>query len=120
MMKKTIGILSIVLSLIVEFQSLIAGLGNALRNSGEVSGSVGFITGILMFVGGVIVLCSGLNKPMVVTSIVFYVLAGTGGFLGAGSFADLNIWSGVNILFALLLIFHLSKKKNLYTNQHTA
>ena len=45
-MKKAIGIISIVLFFVVGFQSCAAGLGNALSNNGEVSGSAGIILGI--------------------------------------------------------------------------
>ena len=37
------GIISIVLSVFVVFQSMIAGLANALEESGQVSGSAGLV-----------------------------------------------------------------------------
>ena len=39
------GIISIVLSVFVVFQSMIAGLANALEESGQVSGSAGLVVG---------------------------------------------------------------------------
>ena len=45
MMKKVVGIISIVLFAIVEFQSCAAGIGNAIQNSKEASGSAGLILG---------------------------------------------------------------------------
>lgn len=113
-MKKVIGILSIVLFFIIGFQSCAAGLGNALTSSGEVSGSAGFILALFMLIGGIIVLVSKNSKGMVITSIVFYVLGALLGFANAGTFTDLKIWSALNIIFAVLLIFHLSKNKELY------
>lgn len=40
------GIISIVLSVFVVFQSMIAGLANALEESGQVSGSAGLVVSI--------------------------------------------------------------------------
>lgn len=42
------GILSIILSVFVAFQSGMAGLGNALADNNEVSGSAGLLVAILM------------------------------------------------------------------------
>lgn len=42
------GIISIVLSVFVVFQSMIAGLANALEESGQVSGSAGLVVSICM------------------------------------------------------------------------
>lgn len=44
------GIISIVLSVFVVFQSMIAGLANALEESGQVSGSAGLVVSICMLV----------------------------------------------------------------------
>lgn len=118
-MKKVIGILSIILCVIIELQSLLAGLGNTLANSKESSGSVGFLVGILMLTAGIIVLCSKHSRTMVITSIVFYIIGAICGFAGAGSYSDLNVWSGVGILFSVLLIVHLTRNKEIYLNGHT-
>ena len=45
------GILSIILSVFVTFQSGMAGLGNALADNNEVSGSAGLLVAILMLAG---------------------------------------------------------------------
>ena len=42
------GIISIVLSVFVVFQSMMAGLANALEESGQVSGSAGLVVSICM------------------------------------------------------------------------
>ncbi|WP_035288759.1 hypothetical protein [Clostridium sp. KNHs214] len=116
-MKKVVGIISIVLFFIVTFQSCAAGLGNAMSNSKEVSGSAGLILSICMLIGGIVVLVSKKHKGMVITSIVFYVLGGVIGFANAGTFSDLKIWSTLNLIFAALLIFHLVKNKELYLKE---
>ena len=116
-MKKVIGILSIVLFTLVSFQSCAVGLGNAMQNNNEASGSAGFMLALAWLIAGIILLCSKKHKGMVITSIVFYVFAGIIGIANVGSFSDLQIWSIVSFIFTGLLIFHLIKNKQLYIKQ---
>ena len=62
-----------------------------------------------------ILLCSKDHKGMVITSIVLYVLAFIIGIANVGHFADLQIWSILNLIFAGLTGFHLFKSKELYS-----
>ena len=48
------GIISIVLSVFVVFQSMMAGLANALEESGQSSGSAGLVVSICMLGGGIV------------------------------------------------------------------
>lgn len=116
-MKKVIGIFSIVLFIIVEFQSCAAGLGNALSKSKEVSGSAGFILGLFMLIAGILVLVSKQSKGILITSIVLYLLGALVGFANAGTFKDLTIWSSLNLIFGVLLIIHLVRNKELYSKK---
>ena len=116
-MKKVIGIISIVLFFLVGFQSCAAGLGNALENNNEVSGSAGLILAVFMLIGGIVLLCSKEHTGMVITSIVFYALAFIIGIVNVGSFGDLKIWSILNLIFAGLLGFHLFKNKEMYSKK---
>ena len=113
-MKKVIGIISIVLYFIVGFQSCAAGVGNAIQNNNEASGSAVIILSFLMLIAGIILLCSKNHKGMVITSIVFYVLAFIIGIANVGTFKDLQVWSILNLVFAVLNIIHLIKNKDDY------
>lgn len=113
-MKKVIGIISIILFVIVGFQSCAAGLGNALNNSKEASGSAGIMLAICMLIAGIIALISKKSKGMTITAIVFYLIGGIIGIANVGSFKDLQIWSILNIIFAALFIFHIVKYKDNY------
>ncbi|RDY22895.1 hypothetical protein CHF27_011285 [Romboutsia maritimum] len=110
-MKKVIGIMSIVLFLIVSFQSMIAGLGNAISANGEASGSAGIMLAICMLIAGILTLVSKNSKGILITAIVFYVIGGITGLANVGSYADLQIWSILNLIFAALLIFSIVKNK---------
>lgn len=116
-MKKVIGIISIVLFAFVTFQSCAAGVGNAISNNGESSGSAGIFLAICLLVAGIIILASKSSKGMTITSIVFYAIGGLIGITNVGSFKDLAIWSVVSFLFAALLIFHLIKNKSTYAKK---
>lgn len=56
------GIISIVLSVFVVFQSMIAGLANALEESGQVSGSAGLVVSMFMLCGGIVSIVSRKNN----------------------------------------------------------
>ena len=48
------GILSIILFLLVMFQSCAAGVSNSLEENGEVGGSAGIIVAIMLLAGGIV------------------------------------------------------------------
>ena len=52
--KLVVGILMIVLAVIIALQSMAAGLGNAMSNNGETSGSLGFLLAIFYLVVGIV------------------------------------------------------------------
>ncbi|MDT1938788.1 hypothetical protein [Carnobacterium divergens] len=108
-MRKTIGILSIMISIIVGLQSLMAGLANTLSDNGETGGSVGILLSFILLTAGVILLASKGAKGMLTFSMIFYLLGGLLGMIGAGSYKDLVIWSAISLLFALLLFFQIRK-----------
>lgn len=89
------GIISIILFGFVIFQSCAAGIGNALTNNGEVSGSAGFLVGVLMLVAGIISVAarksegSGGNIAIIILDDLAFLL----GFAMAGSYSDLRVWA---------------------------
>lgn len=113
-MKKVIGIISIVLFVLVSFQSCAAGIGNALEKSKVSSGSAGFLLAVCMLIAGIIAIISKTSKGMTITSIVFYAIGGLVGICNIGIFKDLQIWSILSFIFAALLIFHIVKYKDYY------
>lgn len=118
-MKKVIGIISIVLFVFITFQSCVAGLGNAISDNEEVSGSAGIMLAIFMLIAGIIALTSKLSKGMTITSAIFYAIGGLIGITNVGTYADLKIWSILSFIFAALLIFNLFKNKEEYNKATT-
>lgn len=85
------GIISIVLSVFVVFQSMMAGLANALEESGQSSGSAGLVVSICMLCGGIVSIVSRKNNSKG-TNIAFIILFGLAtliGFVLAGNYSDL-------------------------------
>ena len=89
--KLVIGIISMVLFVLVAFQSCAAGLGNALADNGEVSGTSGMLLAFCMLIAGIV---------GVATRIVNY-----------GSFSDLAIWSVLCFIFGAVFILGSLKMK---------
>ncbi len=106
------GILSIVLFFMVAFQSCAAGLGNALAENGEVSGSAGIIVAIMLLVGGIVSIATrNGGKGGNIAIIILYGIGALFGYALAGSFTDLTIWATWCLICAILAIVSLIKHK---------
>ncbi|MCX7658183.1 MAG: hypothetical protein N2Z57_05840, partial [Oscillospiraceae bacterium] len=84
--KMIVGIISIVLSVLVTFQSCAAGAYNAMTSNGESSGTAGLFVAILMLVAGIIGIAARKSKGGSFTAMAFYILSGIIGLAGAGSY----------------------------------
>ena len=85
--KLVAGILSIIFSVIVFFQSMLVGTANTLSSNGEVGGSAGLFVSIFMLSGGIV--------SIVVRN------------------SDLNIWAGwclINMGLAIVSFVKLRKR----------
>ena len=106
------GILSIVAFFMVAFQSCAAGIGNAMAENGEASGSAGIIVAIMILSGGIVSIAT--RKGGKGGNIALIVLFGIGALFGyvlAGSFSDLNIWATWCLINVVLAIVSLVKCK---------
>lgn len=102
--KLIIGIISIVLCFFVLFQSCAAGIGNAISENGETSGSSGLIVAILMLVAGIVGICTRKSKGGGIATGIFYAIAGLVGISNYGSYSDLMVWSVLCFIFAIVFI----------------
>lgn len=107
--KLVTGILCMVFTLLVLFQSCAAGISNTISENGEVSGSAGFLLSILMLAGGIIEVATrkSLKKGGSIAAIILFFLAAILGFANAGSYADLNIWSAWCLILGILNLLDL-------------
>lgn len=102
--KLVLGIISIVLFVLVSFQSCAAGLGNALTGSGEVSGAAGILLSFCMLIAGIVGICTRKSKDGGIAAGIFYLSGGLLGITNYGSFADLAIWSVLCFIFGIVFI----------------
>lgn len=89
------GVLSIILFVVVAFQSCAVGLLNTLEKNGEISGTAGILVAILMLTGGIVSIATRKAKGNGgnIALIVLFGLAALFGAANYGNFSDLAIWS---------------------------
>lgn len=86
---------------------------NTLEENGEVGGSAGLIVAIFMLAGGIVSIAvrNSEKKGGNIALIVLFILAALLGFMLAGSYADLYIWSAWCLLNGMLAVISLMKIK---------
>ena len=107
------GILSMILFVVVAFQSCAAGIVNTMEANGEVSGSGGIIVAFMMLAGGIVSTATRKSEGNG-GNIALIVLFGIGtitGFALAGSFSDLNVWATWCLVNVILAVIAIRKKK---------
>jgi len=103
--KLSIGIVSLVLSMVVMFQSCAAGLGNALTdNTSDTSGSTGMFLVILLIAAGIVAIAGRKSKGGAIAAAILYGLSGIIGVTATGTFKDLMVWGVICIIFALVFV----------------
>ena len=105
--KLVIGIISMVLFVLVAFQSCAAGLGNALADSG----TSGMLLAFCMLIAGIVGVATRKSKGGGIVAGVFYLLGGLLGIVNYGSFSDLAIWSVLCFIFGAVFILGSLKMK---------
>jgi len=102
--KLVIGILSIVLSVFVMFQSCAASLGDAMENAGGTSGGIGFFVAVLLLAAGIVAIAARASKGGSIAAAIIYGLAGVLGLTSSGIFADLKIWGALSLIFCVIFV----------------
>lgn len=111
--KLIIGIVSIVLTFLILLQSCAATMGDAIEGQGGTSGFSGLLVAILMLIAGIVAIAARNSRGGGIFCAVLYALAGAVGLTAGGIFADLKVWGGLCLIFAVLfLVFTLRTKKN--------
>ena len=114
--KLVLGILSFFLFVLVMFQSCAAGLGNALADNGEVSGSAGFLCAVNLLVSGLIAVIarkSVKKAPMIVAGVLLWLNLFYAKIM-AGSYSDLVIWGYLSFIFGAVYLFSVMRTKKEY------
>ena len=111
--KLVLGILTVVLSAFVLFQSCAAGLANSLSENGESGGTGGLFVALLMLAGGITMIASRKNISAggSIAGMVLFIIAALIGFVSAGSYSDLKIWAGLCVILAVINLVALVTRK---------
>lgn len=112
------GILSMVLFVVVTFQSCAVGLANSLSESEEVSGTAGVLLAVLMLAGGIVSVATrkSVKNGGNIALIVLFGLAALIGFMNHGTYSDLVIWSVwclINVVLAVVAMVTGGKKNSI-------
>ncbi len=114
--KLILGIISMVLFVLVSFQSCAAGLGNALSNNGEASGSFGFLVALNLLISGIIAVAarkSVKKLPWIITAVLLWLNYFYGKIFG-GSYKDLVIWGFLSFVLGVFYLFSAVRTKKGY------
>ncbi|MCM1228047.1 MAG: zinc-ribbon domain-containing protein [Clostridium sp.] len=103
-----VGIISIVLSPLIGFQSFAAGAVNAFLNNEAMDGTAGLILSLVILTTGIISIATRKTKGGIITAISFYLFGAVIGLAYSEIFADLIIWSVAAVIFASLLAISLT------------
>lgn len=98
------GILSMVFTILVLFQSCAAGIVNTVEDSGDVGGTAGFLLAVLMLAGGIVEVATrkASGKGGAVAAVILFLLAAVIGFTNAKVYQDLKIWAAWCLILGVL------------------
>lgn len=119
--KLVTGILCMVFTILVLFQSCAAGMSNVIGETGEISGSAGVLLAFLMLAGGIVEVATrkSSGKGGSIACIIVFLLAAVIGFSNAGSYKDLNIWAGWCLILGVLNIISIISRKKILSEKET-
>ena len=96
------GILTLILCVVVLFQSCAVGIHNSIENNGDRGGAAGFFVFVFMVVSGVLSITVKSRRGGFTTA-GFYFLAGAIAVSNNAVFKDLSVWGMLNLGFALII-----------------
>ncbi|GAA3020558.1 hypothetical protein [Tetragenococcus solitarius] len=118
--KLVAGILMIVLSVFILFQSTVAGLGNALSGNGETGGSGGMITAIIYLTTGIVYIATKSNKKMTadIINMILLLIAWLSAISNAGSYSDLTVWGWLAFIIGIgFFVWHIFANRKTKSTQ---
>jgi hypothetical protein len=102
--KLVTGVLCMVFTALVVFQSCAVGVVNIVESTGESSGMAGLFVALLMLSGGIIQVATRKSekKGGSIGAFIVFALAAVMGFSMAGTYTDLNVWAGWCLILGIL------------------
>ena len=120
-LRMVLGILTIVISVIVGFQSCAAGIGEAISEADSSSGAGGLFTGFFLLAAGIVAGAARKTKGGTIAAIILYALAAIFAFANLSkNFGDLTVWAVLSVIFAVVLVITLFLKEKNTSTETTA
>lgn len=119
--KLVLGILSMIIFIVVTFQSCAVGLSNAIdNNTKDLSASAGIALAVLMLTGGIVSVVTRKSKKNGgnIALIILFGLAAMIGLTNLGKFEDLIVWSIWCLFNVVIAIISLIINKNINKNNN--
>lgn len=108
--KLVIGIISIVLSILILFQSCAVGVAVAIKDTNDTSGGTGLLVALLFLAAGIVGVAARESKGGAIAATILYSIAGLAGVIEKGQFGDLIVWGILAFIFAIVFAISLSKQ----------
>jgi len=108
--KLVIGILMIVLAAFILFQSMFAGVGNAIEGNNHTSGTSGVLVALLYIVMGIVYLATRKARKLGgdIANLILSILLLIIGLSSIGNYSDLQIWSWLGFIIGVcFFVWHL-------------
>jgi len=104
-LKLVAGIIALVFSIFILFQSCAAGLAGAFSSEVENSGGMaGFFVALLLIAGGIVMICTRKSEKNggSIACVILFGLAAMIGFPNAEFYKDLKFWAFLALAMAVL------------------
>jgi len=110
--KMIVGIISVVLAMLVLFQSCGAGVVDAIQDKGGTSGISGIYVAVIILIAGIVAIATRKSRGASIFCMILYIIAGVLGISSQGVYGDLKVWAILCFVFAaIFLIATLTQKK---------
>ena len=111
--KLVLGILGLIFSIVIMFQSCAASVVNALDDNGDVGGFAGYLVAFLLIAGSIVMIATrnGTGKGGSIAALIILALAGIMAVTNAGVYKDLTLWGALCFIFAVVNLLSLIVKK---------
>lgn len=108
-----IGILSVIMFIIVMFQSCATNVVNTLgSNTADTSAGGGTLLAFALLIAGITGALGRDSLKATLTAAIIYLVGALIGFISLGTFGDLVVWSIIALIFGALNVFCWWKGKN--------
>ncbi|WP_367342263.1 hypothetical protein [Limosilactobacillus sp.] len=108
--KLVLGIIMIILGVIIFFQSMLVGVGNAIEASNSHSGASGIFVAVLYIATGIVYIATRKMEKMGgdIAGLVMMIIVWLLGAFNVGIYKDLQVWAWLGLILGVMFfVWHL-------------